>query len=609
LIGPNITAFPKPNSDEFARSIKPILENACVQCHGGETQEGNVRIDTLNPDLVHGDDIDWWLEVQAVLSNGEMPPPDEAELADADRAKIIEWLSNEIQVASIVRRASREHSSFRRMTRYEFNYALQDLLGLPYDFAKDLPPEANSEDGFQNSSEILHMSVSQLETYRRLARKALMRATVHGERPAVLYWGVTMQDAGRIDWAQQNEKFEKAKAETADDPKTQKLRLSELEKRLQQPHPVPYYMNLETGRTVRASWAYPGAKYANEPAKSPHPMPTTLDHVAILPLGNNERFTIELGNRVPDEGIMRVRVRASRANADDASIPSLQLLFGWQASNEGRAVMPVPGEERTITASPGRSEFYQWDVPLGEIYPRNSVRKTSSMGAMPNPSEYIRLVNRSVSQGPIRIEYVEVAAPVYDDWPPASHKRIFIDSEHRSDEQEYAREVLATFMQRAWRRTISDDELKQKLRLFATMRPTCESFEEAVVEVLATVLASPQFLYVARDAGDARDKRQLAAHELATRLSMFLWCSIPDAELRQLADADRLLEPDVLRRQVMRMLSDDRATRLSKHFVQQWLDMQLLEFRSVPRELKLLKQAMQREPIAVFDEILRADAL
>ena len=343
----------------------------------------------------------------------------------------------------------------------------------------------------------------------------------------------------------------------------------------------------------------------NQPAESPREMPSALDHVAILPRGQNARFTIELGNLLPDEGIMRVRVRASRANADDASIPSLQLLFGWQASNEGRAVLPVPGAERAITASPDKPEFYQWDVPLGEIYPRNSVRKTSPMGAMPNPSEYIRLANRSVSQGPIRIDYVEVAAPVYDDWPPASHKRIFIDSENRSDEQEYAREVLATFMQRAWRRAVSDDEIERKLRLFGAMRPLCESFEEAVVEVLATVLAAPQFLYVMCDAGE---KQQLPAHDLAARLSMFLWCSVPDAELRQLADSGRLLEPDVLRGQVTRMLSDDRVTRLSKHFVHQWLDMQLLEFRSVPRELKSLKQAMQREPIAVFEEMLRTDA-
>lgn len=595
----------KPNVAEFDTSIRPILQQACVSCHGADVQEGNVRIDTLNPDLLNGSDIDWWLEVQAVLSKGEMPPPEDAELADADRAKVVEWLSNEIQVASIVRRASGEQSSFRRMTRYEFNYALQDLLGLPYNFAGDLPPEAHSEDGFQNSSEVLHMSVSQLETYRRLARKALLRATVRGDRPPVLHWGVTMEDAGRVDWAKQNDQLEKVKADTADDPEAQKQKLAELEEQFRQPHPVPYFSNLSSGRTVRANWQYYHAKYANRALESQREIPETLDQVAILPRGGNHRFTIELGNRVPDEGIMRVRVRASRATADDSGTPTLQLLFGWQASNEGRAVLPVPDGERAVTADPDQPEFLQWDVPLGEIYPRNSVRRTSTMGAMPNPSEYIRLVNSSVSQGAIRIDYVEVAAPVYDVWPPVSHRRILIDSDHPDDEQQYAREVISAFMQRAWRRTISDEELEQKLQLFHVMRPACETFDEAVIEVLATVLASPQFLYVV---GQSSDEQQLAAHELATRLSMFLWCSIPDDELREAAESGRLFDEQVLREQVRRMLLDDRANRLAEHFVQQWLDMQLLEFRSLPKNLETLREAMLQEPVALFGEMLQTDA-
>ena len=102
--------------------------------------------------------MSWWLEVSAAVSNGEMPPEDAPKLADDDRNKIIEWLSSEIQVASQVRRTEQGHSSFRRMTRYEYNYALQDLLGLELDFAKDLPPDPVSEDGFRNSSEMLQMS-------------------------------------------------------------------------------------------------------------------------------------------------------------------------------------------------------------------------------------------------------------------------------------------------------------------------------------------------------------------------------------------------------------------------------------------------------------------
>lgn len=602
---PQNTASLNPNLAEFDQSIRPIMDRACVVCHGEDTQEGNLRIDALDPDLQHGNDIDWWLEIQAVLSTGEMPPPEDTEFADVDRARVVEWLSNEIQTAAIVRRASGSQSSFRRMTRYEFNYALQDLLGLPYHFAKDLPPEANSDDGFQNSSEVLHMSVSQLETYRRLARNALLRATVRGKRPPVLRWGVTMQDAGRIEWSKQDEQFEKARIDTADDPAAQEQKLSELEKQFSQPHPVPYFRNLTTGRTVRAHWEYYHAKHANKVQDSQRSVPETLDHVAILPRGGNRRFTIELGNRVPDEGTMRVRVRASRANKDDSGHPSLQLLFGWQASNEGRAVLAVPNGERVVSADPEEPQFLQWDVPLGEIYPRNSVRATSTMGAMPNPSEYIRLVNSSVSQGPIQIDYVEVQAPVYDQWPPASHQRIFIESNHREDEQQYAREVILAFMQRAWRRTISDEELNRKLKLFAVIRPTCETFDEAVVEVLATVMASPQFLYVS---GNGTDELQLASHELAIRLSMFLWCSIPDSDLCDLASSGSLQYEDVLSHQVTRMLSDDRSTRLAEHFVHQWLDMQLLEFRSLPRHLESLREAMQEEPIAVFSEILRKNA-
>ena len=306
---------------------------------------------------------------------------------------------------------------------------------------------------------------------------------------------------------------------------------------------------------------------------------------------------------------MRVRVRAARASADDRTVPSLKLLFGWQASNEGRALLPV-GDDLEIKAGPDAPQFYQWDVPLGEIYPRNSVRTTSKMGSMPNPSEYIRLLNNSMSQGPIQIDYVEVSAPVYDQWPPGSHKQIFFDSPNRRNESTYAREVLVSFMQRAWRRDIDAGEIDQKMKLFAAMREQTETLEEAVVEVLATVLASPNFLYVVRNEPGKTAQPSLIASELATRLSMFLWSSIPDGELLRVANTGKLLEPTVLAAQVDRMLADDRSDRLSQHFVNQWLDMQLLTFRTFDKQRvdPRLKHAMQREPVAFFDEMLRTDA-
>lgn len=113
------TESTKPALDAFRKDVKPILDKACTQCHGAKAQEGNIRIDSLDPDLLNGKDVDRWLEVMAVVSNGEMPPADGEKLSDVERTNLIDWLSIEIQKASIVRRSEKGHTSFREMTRYE----------------------------------------------------------------------------------------------------------------------------------------------------------------------------------------------------------------------------------------------------------------------------------------------------------------------------------------------------------------------------------------------------------------------------------------------------------------------------------------------------------
>ena len=626
-----VAEVPAANLAEFQKIVQPILHQACVQCHGPDTQEGNIRIDTLDPDLLHGDDVDWWLEVMAVLSNGEMPPPESDELPDEDRRRVVDWLSHEVQIASTVRRATAGHSSFRRLTRYEYNYAMQDILGLPWDFAKDLPPEAHSDDGFQNSSEMLHMSVMQFETYRQLARTALLKAIVQGERPAVIRWGVTMQAAADREWPKQSAQLEKLKEQFKDDAAKQQQEVDKLTASFNEPHSRPYYLERSTGRTARAEWSYGGAKYAFGSTDTPFQFPDAVDHVAVIPAGRNQRLTVELGDQIPEKGIMRVRVRASKASDEDHRIPSLQLEFGFQASNEGQADSKVSSQDTPIDAASDSPKIYEWDVPLGEIYPRNDFRGLSKMGALPSPSEYIRFVNSSVPQGghgDILIDSVEVMAPVYDQWPPESHTRIFFDSPQKDNETQYAAEVLARFMSRAWRRSPSQAEVDAKIELFAAMRPECIDFEEAMIEVLATVLSSPSFLYVVTEdhaaetrsettAGDDADAnananangpQRLSDYELATRLSLFLWCSVPDDQLLGLAASQQLSNADILSAQVKRMLADPRSQRFSEHFVQQWLDMQLLDFLSIDKSVMAfessLKAAMQHEPVALFQQVL-----
>lgn len=606
---------PQPKLEQFSRDVLPTLKRACLDCHGPENQEGNLRLDTLDPNLQAGKDTSWWLEVLAVLNNGEMPPSDAAPLAEADRVRLVEWLATEIQVASAVRRVEGGASSFRRMTRYEYNHALQDLLQLPWDFAKDLPPEAASEDGFQNSSELLHITGMQLDTYRAIARKALSRAMPAGDQPKTLHWSVSMKQASAIEWPKQKEQLKKAREKFVDDPGRLEKELERLKNSFKQPHGGTYYRNKATGDTARSSWAYYGAKYAHRPVAEMGRFPSDVADVAIVPRGQG--LIIELGDQIPSDGMMRVRVRASRGPSAGEQIPSLQLQFGWRASNEGRALLRVSSTDTEIVADPDQPGIYEWEVPLGEIYPRNSVRNVTKMGEMPNPSEYIRFYNSSVSQGDIQIDHVQVSTPVYETWPPSSCSKILFERDDRVKEISYARQVVSAFMQKAWRRPISDEELDLKMDFFKSIRPSCDGLEEAVIEVLASVLSSPHFLYLSQgevfgqqdsEAGDAI----LSDVDLATRLSMFLWCSVPDEELLTLAVNQKLGNDVVLAQQVSRMLADPRAARFAKQFVQQWLGLQGLEYLDIDRKTKpqftpALKEAMSLEPVAFFQEILESN--
>jgi hypothetical protein len=424
-----------------------------------------------------------------------------------------------------------------------------------------------------------------------------------------------MEEAADREWPKQQEQLAKAKEQFKDDPVKLQQEVDRLTDSFKQPHDRPYYRELSSGDTARAAWDYGGAKYAFDPEGAEPKFPDSFDHVAVIPSGRNQELTVELGDTIPDQGIMRVRVRASKEATEENRVPSLQLEFGFQASNEGRAEIRVSTADTPITATADAPAIYEWDVPLGEIYPRNAFRRESKMGDLPSPSEYIRFINNSVPEGghgAIQIDYVQVQAPFHEEWPPRSHKQIFFDSEHRADEAIYAKEVLTQFMAGAWRRDLTEEEIQQKLKLFHLIRSQCDSFEEAMLEVLAAVLSSPKFLYVVHEDHEAdKDSEasaattRLSSEELASRLSLFLWCSIPDDTLRKRVSAGELADAEILRQEVDRMLQDPRAERFAEQFVHQWLDMQLLDFLTLKNAEPELKESMQKEPVAFFHEVLR----
>ena len=598
---------PKAKLAAFRTRVEPVLKRVCVVCHGPEKQKGKLRIDTLDPDLQKGKDVSWWLEVFDVISNGEMPPEDaEAQLTDSEKVQVVDWLSGEIQVASQVRRSEQGHTSFRRMTRYEYKYALQDLLGLPHDFSRDLPPETSSVDGFKNSSEMLQMTAVQFAEYRGQARRALELATVRGERPAPVYYGISMKAASAKVDATYAAFVEKKKKQI----KNSVITLDEALKKQAAKYALKlgsaHFKNLITDHGVRTHWSYGGAKYAWKPTRERPEVPAILDDVVVIPA--NQKFIIDLGDGLPDTGNMRVRIRAARLNDESKHLPTLRMYFGNQPSNDSRLVVKVGGPDVTIDSPPGKPRFYQWDVPLADT-PRNAFRGIYKLGQTPNPGEFLSLRNTSSTPVSLVIDYLEIIAPALDQWPPASHTRIFHEG-RTEDEKAYACEVLSRFMERAWRRPVSEAEVSQKLALFSKLRPQCEDFQEAMVEVLASVISSPKYLYLVRDGKEGKGASRLSDFELATRLSFFLWSSQPDEELMGLAKQGKLSDAKVLQEQTKRLLSDPKSQRFARHFTRQWLGMEELDFLKFDSNAygnvdPLLVESMKQEPVALFAEMLR----
>jgi hypothetical protein len=580
-------AIPKANVAEFRKSVWPVLNRSCINCHGPKKTEGRLRIDQLDPDLLTGPDTERWREVFDALSNSEMPPQDEPDyaIADADRGRMVDWLNGELHAASLARRDSKEHSSFRRLTKYEYDYALQDLLGLPYALANRLPPETATEDGFKNSSELLQMSALQFETYRDIALKALRRATVSGERPQAVTYILSIP-----------EEMEKAEGKKAAEPSDQGKQKARKPKNQQQ------LLNRETGESV----PFTKGKLAPRTGAVAGQTPPVSPVVLVLP--RSSELKLDLDRFLPDEGTMRVRIRVGRSTMNPDEYASLRLIFSAHTSNDANFSQVISERPIPVTASGTDPQFIHFDIQLGDIQ-RNPFRKLTT--TFPRRDEFLHVHNVSNAAGgeeplQVLIDHLEISAPFYEQWPPRTHTDIFIESANRADEQTYGREVLNRFLKRAWRRPVTAQDINRFMALFARYRPEFPTFEEAMVEVLATALATPEFLYLTQvvPAGDTKSPARIGDLELANRLAVFLWCSLPDDELQELAERGKLRDPEVLAGQVQRMLAHPRSGRFSRNFVEQWLGLDGLNSVTHVKDASL-REAMQEEPIALFDDALR----
>ena len=537
----------EPAQIDFERQVRPILQARCYRCHGPKKQNARIRLDTLSTDMAASRPAaETWHEILNTLNAAEMPPEDEPQLSRKERETLTRWISSALDEAAALHRSTDGRVVLRRLNGREYQNTMTDLLGLEMDYIRDLPPDAPSSDGFRNNGRALRISALQLEYYLQTARSALKRVIVRGPAPQVYSHSFNKSNVGN-------------------------------------------FFKQEMSNT----------------------------------LGRSQTFLVKMVDDYPETGRFRIRVRTSARIPEGSSSPILQLEVGYRPDTEVlfrvHSVVEVDEEAANTYEFEGRIENYPLPVRGQGKFPGLMIRICNIYD---DGSEHPKQVEveengKKRKQFPsephlpeLIIESVSFEGPYFDEWPPASHRRILYDSPLReSDESAYAAEVIQKFMLRAWRRPVMDAEVASIVDFYESVRPDSPSFEDAMIESLTLVLISPEFLFLTEPASE---RRQLTDFELASRLSYFLWSTMPDQRLLTLAADGTLKDEQSLKAEINRMLADPRSEQFTERFVTEWLKLDTLDPIAVDRDYypdfdDSLRAEMKREPQEFFRYLLNND--
>lgn len=247
---------------------------------------------------------------------------------------------------------------------------------------------------------------------------------------------------------------------------------------------------------------------------------------------------------------------------------------------------------------------------------------TDRLGVTPPDVEKVGAENY---KGPgLVVQWVEVEGPLFESWPPKSHQMLFGDLAQRPVPNDRSRrevvsenprvdaeKILKNFTHRAFRRTVTDEDIKPFLARVESKLEQGYSFEEAMRVGFKAVLVSPHFLFL-REKPIGEGQRELDDFALASRLSYFLWSSMPDEELLTLAEQGKLRDPETLRKEVERMLHDPKAEAFTENFAGQWLGLRAIDDTTPDHMLypefdDVLKVSMAKETLLFFEEVLKND--
>jgi hypothetical protein len=522
-------------------TARALVTEYCLGCHSDTARSGGLALSQLNLEAV-GQHAEVAEKVIRKLRAGMMPPPGARRPDGQAVTELVSWLEKQIDDAATESRPGRVE--MRRLNRREYTYVIRDLLGIKID-AEALLPVDDHKGNFDNNAANLQVSPAFIDQYVSAAREIAEEAVGDAEAPAL----------------------------------------------------TTTYGDIENMVISLPPRAAAGS------ARQQH-------HIEGMPFGTRGGFSVE--HVFPADGDYELTI-GDMALARE--VPKMEF--------ENTVIVLLDGKEFYRTNIGGEADHKAIDqlldpaveeingrlrkIPFKATAGQHVLAVTFLHRSFAESDERIRTVSLEGGQERIQaVHALQIRGPltVTGMGESASRKKIFTCHPSKTaDETPCARKIISNLAQRAFRRPVTDEDLNP-LMAFYKAGYANKGFERGVRDALSAILVSPHFLYRAESGNATGVAAKLSDLQLASRLSFFLWSSLPDEELLRLATDSRLSQPDVLAKQVRRMLADPRAKSLVDDFAFQWLRVAKLD--EIAPDSRLFPHASGiNDPRALFKEELR----
>ena len=651
-----------PAKLSYAKDVLPLLKKYCFDCHGDGAKKAGVEFDKFKSHAELLADRKLWDQTLVNLRNREMPPPDKKKQPTLDERAVIQaWIDFEV-FKTDPKNPDPGRVTLHRLNRADYNNTIRDLIGVNFRPADDFPAD-DAGYGFDNIGDVLSMPPVLLEKYLTAAEKILEQAIVtdpqakptaqriaarqlkggndttnpdaprrvSGTKPLTAKFSVARAGEHRLRLSTQTRHVapEQTKMEIRVDGKV--VQVIEVRGDPELPHVAEVPVGLKAGQhelTLALLNPYATPKdskgrsqtraFSVEWVEVVEPTPNAV--LRLLP----DFLLVGYNAKKQGDGWVALNSTEEDDVAFDFNAPrdgeyALRTLAWAKATGSNAMLLTFMRDEQVlrqvkVEADEAAPEHYEarFRLPAGKHHLRVVVQRDKT-GL--SPEEAAKPLTGRQQKGSVSVRHLEIEGPpeAAAEMLPETHRRIFFKRATPETAPQVARELLAAFARRAYRRPVTPTEVERLMKLYELGRKHGETFEGSVLPALKAVLISPHFLFrgeLQPEPDNPKAVHPVNEFALASRLSYFLWSSMPDEELFTLAERGQLRKH--LEAQVRRMLNDPRSRALVENFAGQWLQLRNLALVQPDRKLfpafdAKLRAAMQRETELLFEHVVRED--